>query len=105
MNRRVIPVECGGCWAEAVGVRPVRPVRPVQVVQVRRASYARDWRLFVWGVASLGHCSSRLLGDPFSSVLTEAQPFLTEFLTFLKFLAFLPFSNGRYFRIGLLARG
>ena len=121
MNRRVIPVECGGCWAEAVGVRPAQD-RPVAWIPS-----GRDWPLLSLGVASLGHRSLRLLGDPFSSVflteflaflteflmflteflafLTEFLTFLTEFLAFLDYLPFLPFSNGRYFRIGLPARG
>ncbi len=88
MNRRVIPVECGGCWAEAVGVRPAQD-RPVQV----RAwiPSGRDWPLLSLGVASLGHRSLRLLGDPFSSVfLTEFLAFLTGVLAFLtEFLVFL----------------
>ena len=93
MNRRVIPVECGGCWAEAVGVRPAQD-RPVQVRQVRAwIPSGRDWPLLSLGVASLGHRSLRLLGDPFSLAavfLTEFLAFLTGVLAFLtEFLVFL----------------
>ena len=106
MNRRVIPVECGGCWAEVVEARPGSQVHPVQA----RAWIPSgcDWPLLSLGVASLGHCSLRLLGDPFSlavGFLTAFLTFLTEFLAFLDYLPFLLFSNGRYFRIGLPARG
>ena len=84
MNRRVIPVECGGCWAEAVGVRPAQD-RQVQVRARAWIPSGRDWPLLSLGVASLGHRSLRLLGDPFSLAvvfLTALQPFLTAFLTF-----------------------
>ena len=133
MNRHVIPVECGGCWAEAVGV-PAQGVRPARPAGVRQAPYANGWPLPSLGVASLGHCSSRLLGDLFSlavgfltflahrlDFLTRLLAFLTHLLAFLihllaflthrldfltrliAFLTFLPISKDRYFRIGLPA--
>jgi hypothetical protein len=88
MNRRVISAGCGGCWAEVVEARPGSQVR-----QAARIPSGRDWPLLSLGVASLGHCSLRLLGDPFSLFLEfqpefqpfqlEFQPFLTEFQLFL----------------------
>ena len=61
MNHRVISVGCGGCWAEVVEARPGSQVR-----QAARIPSGRDWPLLSLGVASLGHRSLRLLGDPFS---------------------------------------
>jgi hypothetical protein len=95
MNRRVIPVGCGGCWVEAVEARRHRH----PVCQVRQGRQVRawipsgcDWPLLSLGVASLGHCSSRLLGDLFSlavgflTFLAHRLDFLTRLLASLTHL-------------------
>ena len=81
MNRRVIPVECGGCWAEAVGVRPAQD-RPVQ----DRAWIPSgcDWPLLSLGVASLGHCSLHRWVD-LSFLADSVRRRVLDFLAFLEF--------------------